>query len=85
MINYIPAMDSLLWSRKCQRTFQTLDDLKRHIADQRTAISRYIGKPAEFHPDDVEIHTMYDFHPVFGLKNCYIVKLAGRTIGYCGE
>ena len=55
MIKYRPNLDSLLWSRKCQEYYETIDDLKAAIADQRTQFCRFIGKDRiPYHPKDVE-------------------------------
>ena len=44
MIKYLPNMDSLLWSFKSIEYFDSYDDLKSFIADQRTRFLRFIGK-----------------------------------------
>ena len=84
MIRFIPNVEPL-WARKSQRLFESHDDMKAFVADKVTRIAHYIGSDRDFLPDDVEIRTMYDFHPTLCLKNCYKVILAGRTIGFCGE
>lgn len=83
MIKYRPNLDSLLWSRKCQEHFDTIDDLKAAIADQRTRFCRFIGKDRAFAPEDVELHSARDYF--FGWKNYRRVVLDGITIGFCGE
>ena len=83
MIKYRPNLDSLLWSRKCQEYFDTIDDMKCAIADQRTKFCRFIGKDKSFSPDDVELKRNEDL--LFGWKNYHHVILDGIVIGYCGE
>ena len=83
MIKYMPNLDSLLWSMKSQQYFDSIDDLKAFIADQRTRFCRFIGKDKAYAPEDVELHSAMDCF--FGWKNYHSVVLDGITIGFCGE
>ena len=83
MIKYRPNLDSLLWSWKCQEYFDSIDDLKTAIADQRTKICRFIGKDKVFGPEDVRLHGSRDL--LFGWENYHVIELDGITIGFCGE
>ena len=83
MIKYMPNLDSMLWARKSQQYFDSIDDLKAFIADQRTMFCQYIGKDRSFRPEDVLLHSSRDY--LFGWKNYHSVVLDGITIGFCGE
>ena len=73
----------MLWARKSQEYFDTIDDLKAFIADQRTMFCRFIGKDRSFCPEDVLLHSSRDY--LFGWENYHVIELDGITIGYCGE
>jgi hypothetical protein len=83
MIKYRPNLDSLLWSRKCQEYYETIDDLKAAIADHHTKFCRFIGKDRSFRPEDVLLHSSRDH--LFGWENYHVIELDGITIGFCGE
>ena len=83
MIKYMPNLDSMLWARKSQQYFDSIEDLKVFIADQRTRFCRFIGKDRVFVPEDVQLHSALDYF--FGWKNYRSVELDGITIGFCGE
>ena len=86
MIRYMPKMDSALWTRKCQETFTSIDDMKRSIADQRTRFYRFIGNMDRSYDDqDVELRFLCKRNPVLCLKNCFTVIIGGTVVGYCGE
>ena len=83
MIRYMPNLDSMLWARKSIEYFDTIDDLKVFIADQRTRICRFIGKDRSFLPDDVKLRSGTDL--LWGWKNYCSVIIEGTIIGFCGE
>ena len=83
MIKYIPNLDSMLWARKSQEYFDTIDELKAFIADQRTRFCRFIGTERSFLPEDVELQSTRDV--LWGWKNYCGVVIDGITIGFCGE
>ena len=83
MIKFRPNFDSLLWSLKCQEYFDTIDELKAAIADQRTKFCRFIGKDKTYGPEDVRLHGAMDH--LFHWENYHIIELDGITIGFCGE
>ena len=85
MIRYLPNLDSLLWSLKSQDIFDSLDDLKRTVAAQRTAFYRGIGKVRPYRPDDVILQHLHDRDPFMGWRNYCSVILDGTVIGFCGE
>jgi hypothetical protein len=86
MIRYLPNLDSLLWSLKSQEVFDSIADLRQHIADQRNAFYRYIGIPEkEYQPSQVELKHLHDRDPFMGWKNYCSVVLDGTVIGFCGE
>ena len=85
MIRYIPNFDSYLWAKKSLEYFDTIDDLKRYIADQRTRFCRFIGLPEKiFRPDDVDL-TDTRVDPLTSWRNYRGVIIDGITVGYCGE
>lgn len=83
MIRYMPNLDSMLWARKSQEYFDSIEDLKAFIADQRTNFCRFVGKDREFCPEDVELQSGRDL--LWGWNNYCNVILDGTTIGFCGE
>ena len=85
MIIYIPALDSILWSLKSIEYFETVEDLKTFIAEQRTRIQRFIGKQEAFRPDDVLIHRSHDLDYLKFWSHHNKVTIGGVTVGYCGE
>ena len=85
MIIYMPALDSILWSLKSIEYFETVEDLKTFIAEQRTRIQRFIGKQEAFRPDDVLIHRSHDLDYLKFLSRHNKVTVGGVTVGYCGE
>lgn len=85
MIRYMPELDSYLWAKKSLVYFDTLEDLKRYIADQRTRFCRFIGRPEKsFLPDDVNL-TPTCTDPLTCLRNYRGVMIDGITVGFCGE
>ena len=85
MIRYMPKLDSLLWSRKSLEYFDTVEDLKAFISDQRTRFCRFIGKPEKsFLPEDVTLADLLD-DLFMGWKHYRSVTIDGITVGYCGE
>lgn len=83
MIRYMPNLESILWAMKSQECFDTIDDLKSFVADQRTRFYHFIGQDKSFCPDDVEFHRNRDV--LFGWENYHHVVVDGITIGFCGE
>lgn len=85
MIRYIPNFDSYLWAKKSLEYFDTIEDLKCYIADQRTRFCRFIGLPEKiFCPDDVDL-TDIRVDPFTSWRNYRGVMIDGITVGYCGE
>ena len=85
MINYIPKLDSILWMLKSRETFESIDSLRHALAFRYTAISHYIGKDSDYHPQDVLLLDPRPRDPFTGWKNFCAVILDGITVGYCGE
>ena len=86
MIRYMPKLVSPLWSRKCLEYFDTLEDLKVFIAEQRTRFCHAIGKTEKsFLPSDVEFTDYCDTDLIMGWKNYCTVIIDGNVMGYCGE
>lgn len=86
MIRYIPNVDSILWARKSAEYFDTIEELKEFIADQRTKFYSFIGQPdRSYKPDQVELIEQTKQDIIMFWKNCYSVVLDGRIIGFCGE
>ena len=86
MIKYIPNVDSLLWARKSAEYFDSIEDLKVFIADQRTRFYRFIGQPEKaYQAHEVELITQQKPDKVMYWKNYCCVVLDGRIVGFCGE
>ena len=84
-IFYRPHRQTISGSFKSMQTFDSIDELKRSVADEQTRISRFIGKETVFTPADVEIRSLNEKDIFGGWKNYSSVVLAGRSVGYCGE
>ena len=85
MIKYMPKLDSQLWAFKCIEYFDTPEDLKAAIADNRTRFYRAIGKPyKEYKPNEVHLISQGK-DLILGWRNYCSVVLDGKTVGFCGE
>ena len=85
MIRYMPNLDSLLWSLKSIEYFDSVDDLKAFISDQRTRFCHAIGRTDRFfHPHDVQLAKVPP-DPFMRWNNYHGVIIDGITVGYCGE
>ena len=85
MIRYIPNLDSLLWSLKSIEYFDSVDELKAFISDQRTRFCHFIGRTdRSFHPHDVQLAKVQP-DPFMRWNNYHGVIIDGITVGYCGE
>ena len=85
MIRYIPNLDSPFWSRKSIENFDSIDDLKEFISDQRTRFCHFIGQTDRFfHPHDVQL-TDAAPDPSMRWSNYRCVMIDGVVVGYCGE
>lgn len=85
MIRYIPNFDSYLWAKKSMEYFDTIDDLKAFISDQRTLFCHFIGRTDRFfHPHDVQLAKVPP-DPFMRWNNYHGVIIDGITVGYCGE
>ena len=85
MIRYAAKLESDLWMRKCQELFDTIDDMKRFVADERTRHNHYVGDPDSFTKDDVKLECDCEHNYGLCLHNCSRVVVDGRVVGYCGE
>lgn len=84
-IHFRPKHQSQLWELKCIQSFDSMEKLKKHIAEERNRFNRFIGKKTDLKPEDVQLSGRTDFDILTGWKNCYNVVLDGQTVGYCGE
>ena len=85
MIRYIPNLDSPFWSRKSIENFDSIDDLKEFISDQRTRFCHFIGRTDRcFHPHDVQLAKVPP-DPFMRWNNYHGVIIDGITVGFCGE
>ena len=85
MIRYMPKLDSPLWSRKSLEYFDTVEDLKTFISDQRTRFCHFIGRTDRFfYPHDVQLAKVSP-DPFMRWNNYHGVIIDGITVGYCGE
>ena len=80
MIRYVAKLESDLWMRKCQELFDTIDDMKRFVADEKTRFWH-----CQVLEDDVKLEEDCEYHPGLCLHNCSKVVVDGRVVGYCGE
>lgn len=86
MIKYRPNLDSTLWARKSTEYFDTIEDLKVFIADQRTRFYHFIGQSERFYkPHEVELIAQQEPDKVMYWRNYCSIVLDGRIIGFCGE
>ena len=85
MIRYIPNLDSIIWSRKSIEYFDSIDDLKAFISEQRTLFCHFVGRTDRFfHPHDVQLAKVPP-DPFMRWNNYRGVIVDGITVGYCGE
>lgn len=84
-INYRPIRFCISWEMKDMMTFGSVADMKKHIADERNRINRFIGKDDTCGADDIQLINRVDHDRTTGWKNCFDVVVDGKTIGYCGE
>ena len=86
MIKYMPKLDSMLWSLKSIEYFNSADELKQCIADQRTMFYRFIGvKNRIIHPRDIIIERIADRDVITGWENCHSIAINGKVVGIYGE
>ena len=86
MIKYRPKLDSELWERKCERTFNSIEELKEYIADYWTKKHSFIGMPEiRFTQDDVKLTDRKDRSLHTGWRNFCHIRLDGKIVGCCGE
>ena len=85
VINYRPVRISLSWELKDSIVFDSVDEMKLHIAEEQNRYNRFIGKKETFGADDVEIVKTVENDQRIGWKNCCEIVLNGQKVGYCGE
>ena len=84
MLRYRKIHDSILWEMKTQWLFETVEELKAFVADQKTRDARFIGEMSKkFSIHDVELRNSVD--RIGGWQNFRIVLIGGEIVGYCGE
>lgn len=84
-IYFRPDHSSVSWSFKGMQRFQSLDAMKKAIAEEWTRISRFIGRSVSYTPEDVQIVAKDHADYFGGWKNYSSVLVGGKTVGYCGE
>lgn len=85
MIQYRPNLDSILWSFKCIEYFDSFDDMKDFVSDQRTRFCHAIGRTDRFfHACDVHLSDIIP-DPFLHWKNYRGVIIDGIIVGFCGE
>lgn len=84
-ICFRPYRSTLSSSFKDARTFASMDELKRVIAEEKTRSNRFIGKSTVCLPEDVQILRMQERDIYAGWNNYSSVILDGKPVGYCGE
>lgn len=80
-----PDRKTVSSSFKDMTVFNSMDDLKKAVAEEQTRYFRFIGKNQSFQPADVEIRFLGEKDVISGWKNYSSVMVAGRPVGYCGE
>ena len=60
-IFFRPVRHCLSWEIKGEITFDSMESMKRFVADNRNKFCRFIGKSATFGIDDVELMNAADF------------------------
>lgn len=84
-VHYKPIRSSLLWELKEISTFDSIESLKMHIAEERNKFYRFIGKETKYSPEDIELSERMEYNRITGWRNCRDIILDGITVGYCGE
>ena len=80
-----PEGQPFTMSMKSMRIFDSLDAMKRAVAEEHTRLQRFVGNPLAYvAPDDVHIVST-DNDIRIGWENCGNVMVAGRLVGCCGE
>ena len=83
-IQFRPKKTLSLWEFKSTLAFDSVTDMKHHIAEEQNKFYNYIGKKNKiFNTNDVVL--VEQKYKLFDLKNCYDIVLDGKTVGYCGE
>lgn len=80
MIRYAAKLESDLWMRKCTVPFDTIDDMKQFVADEKT---RFWHQP--FSEEDVKLEQDCEYDYSLCLHHCSRVLVDGRLVGYCGD
>ena len=84
-VKFRPDRATLSMSFKDMQTFDSLLELKESVAEHHTRVSRFIGRPVSYSPDDVEIRSLNE-KDIFGHWNNYsAVFVGGKQVGYCGH
>lgn len=84
MIHFLPDMDPL-WAKKCQITFENVEELKKFAVEHRNQFCRFIGNACKFTLNDVEIKDYTDLFLTNGWNHRCTVFVGGRKIGFCGK
>lgn len=85
MIRFIPNIAPAIWARKSQELFDSEDDLRSFVADQRTKFYRFIGKDRAYLPEDVELIAKHGLNAIIGWKEYYDIMIDGILVGFCGD
>lgn len=85
MIRYSAKLGSELWMRKCQEVFNTVDEMKQFVAEERTRLCHFVGDPGAYTQDDVRLEQYCAFYHGLCLHDCFSVVVDDRVVGYCGE
>lgn len=84
-VKYRPDRVTVSMSFKDMQTFDSMLALKESVSAHHTLVSRFIGRPASYSPDDVEIRSLNE-QDIFGHWNNYsAVLIGGKQVGYCGH
>ena len=65
--------------------FDSIEEMKAHVADERNRFNRFVGNGKTFAAEDVKIVKNYGQDRWTGWKNSCDIVLNGQTVGHCGE
>jgi len=84
-INYRPVRMSISWELKDSRVFDSIEEMKAYIVNEKNKFYHYIGSKKVCRLVDVKLEKPCDYDRFTGWKNCFDIVLNGETVGHCGE
>lgn len=83
MICYMPNLGSILWERKSQITFDSVEDLKGYVAERLSVFKRFVGHEVYYRPHDVEFRNFTEHDVLTGWSRRCDIVIGDRVVGYC--